>query len=251
MPRRPHSEGNLRHGGRRRNQRWRVDRAFAPRDQGALVVAVREPANGPVPGGNEQQGSRHPARSHAGRHGEAGHRSKLQIRRYRRGDSLSGRRTRARKSGRDDGPQRRDSTDQGRAHRRAGEHAGPRSDCGGAPWRSARRADCCRSSSRSFSIVVSSSATRASGRIGGATISPFNPSSPASGSASCWNPAFTAMLACAAFFAVLAWCFARRQRWAWITLTILSFNPVAWLINLIYLGKRWAEASATERAWRA
>ncbi len=52
------------------------------------------------------------------------------------------------------------------------------------------------------------------------------------------------MLACAIAYAVLAWCFARRQRWAWIALTILSFNPVAWLINLIYLEKRWREAAA-------
>jgi hypothetical protein len=52
------------------------------------------------------------------------------------------------------------------------------------------------------------------------------------------------ILVCAIAYAVLAWCFARRQRWAWIALTILSFNPVAWLINLIYLGKRWGEASA-------
>jgi NADPH:quinone reductase-like Zn-dependent oxidoreductase len=54
-----------------------------------------------------------------------------------------------------------------------------------------------------------------------------------------------AVLACAVLYAVLAWCFARRQRWAWIALTILSFNPIAWIINLIYLWKRWAEASAS------
>ncbi len=44
-------------------------------------------------------------------------------------------------------------------------------------------------------------------------------------------------------YAVLAWFFAQRRRWAWITLTILSFNPVAWIINSIYLWKRRAEDS--------
>ena len=53
-----------------------------------------------------------------------------------------------------------------------------------------------------------------------------------------------AVLACGLVYAVLAWFFARRHRWAWITLTILSFNPIAWVINAIYLRKRWAEGSA-------
>ena len=48
-------------------------------------------------------------------------------------------------------------------------------------------------------------------------------------------------IACGLVYAVLAWCFARRHRWAWLTLTVVSFNPVAWVINLIYLRKRWAE----------
>ncbi len=42
-------------------------------------------------------------------------------------------------------------------------------------------------------------------------------------------------------YGAIAWCFAQRQHWAWITLTILSFNPVAWIINFFYLRKRWAE----------
>lgn len=53
----------------------------------------------------------------------------------------------------------------------------------------------------------------------------------------------SALIACALIYAVLAWCFAQRHHWAWVTLTILSFNPVAWIINLIYLRKRWAEDS--------
>jgi len=42
-----------------------------------------------------------------------------------------------------------------------------------------------------------------------------------------------AMIICAAIYGVLAWFFAQRHHWAWITLTILSFNPVAWIITLI------------------
>ena len=42
-------------------------------------------------------------------------------------------------------------------------------------------------------------------------------------------------------YAVLAWFFAQRRHWAWIALTILSFNPIAWIINAIYLWRRWAE----------
>jgi NADPH:quinone reductase-like Zn-dependent oxidoreductase len=52
-----------------------------------------------------------------------------------------------------------------------------------------------------------------------------------------------AVIVCGVMYAVLAWFFAQRQRWAWLTLTIVSFNPVAWIINLIYLWKRWAEDS--------
>ena len=53
----------------------------------------------------------------------------------------------------------------------------------------------------------------------------------------------TAVILCGAIYAVLAWFFAQRHHWAWIALTILSFNPVAWIINSIYLWKRWAENS--------
>ena len=49
------------------------------------------------------------------------------------------------------------------------------------------------------------------------------------------------MIVFAVIYAVLAWFFAQRQHWAWITLTILSFNPVAWIINFLYLRKRWGE----------
>lgn len=45
-------------------------------------------------------------------------------------------------------------------------------------------------------------------------------------------------------YGVLAWFFARRQRWAWVALTILSFNPIAWIVNAIYLARRWREEPA-------
>jgi hypothetical protein len=47
----------------------------------------------------------------------------------------------------------------------------------------------------------------------------------------------------AVIYVVLAWFFAQRQYWAWITLTILSFNSAAWIINSLYLRKRWGEDS--------
>ena len=51
------------------------------------------------------------------------------------------------------------------------------------------------------------------------------------------------MIICGLVYAILAWFFAQRQHWAWIALTILSFNPIAWIINAIYLWKRWPEGS--------
>jgi len=53
----------------------------------------------------------------------------------------------------------------------------------------------------------------------------------------------TAVIVCGVIYGVLAWFFAQRYHWAWITLTILSFNPVAWIVKFIYLRKRWAEDS--------
>jgi NADPH:quinone reductase-like Zn-dependent oxidoreductase len=52
-----------------------------------------------------------------------------------------------------------------------------------------------------------------------------------------------ALIVCGVLYALLAWFFALRHHWAWIALTILSFNPIAWIINAIYLRKRWAEES--------
>jgi NADPH:quinone reductase-like Zn-dependent oxidoreductase len=57
-----------------------------------------------------------------------------------------------------------------------------------------------------------------------------------------------AVIVCGAIYAVLAWLFVQRRRWAWVALTILSFNPVAWVINFFYLRKRWAEDIETTPA---
>jgi NADPH:quinone reductase-like Zn-dependent oxidoreductase len=51
----------------------------------------------------------------------------------------------------------------------------------------------------------------------------------------------SAVVICGVIYAVLAWFFAQRHHWAWIALMIFSFNPVAWIINFVYLRKRWAE----------
>ena len=54
----------------------------------------------------------------------------------------------------------------------------------------------------------------------------------------------TGVIICGVIYGALAWFFAQRRPWAWIALTILSFNPIAWIINAIYLRKRWAEEPA-------
>jgi len=50
-----------------------------------------------------------------------------------------------------------------------------------------------------------------------------------------------AMMVFCVVYGALAWFFAQRKHWAWVTLTLFSFNPVVWIINFIYLRKRWAE----------
>jgi NADPH:quinone reductase-like Zn-dependent oxidoreductase len=52
----------------------------------------------------------------------------------------------------------------------------------------------------------------------------------------------TVVLLCGVLYGVLAWFFAKRHHWAWFALTILSFNPIVWIINALYLRRRWAEA---------
>jgi NADPH:quinone reductase-like Zn-dependent oxidoreductase len=53
-----------------------------------------------------------------------------------------------------------------------------------------------------------------------------------------------ALIFCGLLYGVLAWFFAKRHHWAWFALTILSFNPIVWIINALYLRRRWAEAQA-------
>ena len=62
------------------------------------------------------------------------------------------------------------------------------------------------------------------------------------------NFGLTGVIVCGLLYALLAWFFAQRHRWAWIVLTILSFNPIAWIINAIYLWKRWREGPGTALA---
>jgi NADPH:quinone reductase-like Zn-dependent oxidoreductase len=57
-----------------------------------------------------------------------------------------------------------------------------------------------------------------------------------------------ALIVCGLIYGVLAWFFAQRRPWAWIALTILSFNPIAWIINAVYLRKRWSEEPALTAA---
>jgi hypothetical protein len=56
------------------------------------------------------------------------------------------------------------------------------------------------------------------------------------------------MIVWSVLYAVLAWFFAHRRHWAWVTLTIFSFNPLVWIINFVYLRKRWAEDSVATPA---
>ena len=51
------------------------------------------------------------------------------------------------------------------------------------------------------------------------------------------------VIGCGLVYGSMAWAFSLRRRWAWIALTLLSFNPIAWILNLIYLRKRWSETA--------
>lgn len=62
------------------------------------------------------------------------------------------------------------------------------------------------------------------------------------------NTGVTTLILCGIIYAILAWFFAQRHHWAWVALTILSFNPIAWIINAIYLGRRWREKAALTAA---
>ena len=40
----------------------------------------------------------------------------------------------------------------------------------------------------------------------------------------------------------------KRRRWAWLVGTLLSFNPIVYIINIIYLKNRWNEMQKEESA---
>jgi NADPH:quinone reductase-like Zn-dependent oxidoreductase len=52
----------------------------------------------------------------------------------------------------------------------------------------------------------------------------------------------TTVIALVIIYGLLALCFVKHHRSAWIILTLLSFNPIAWIINFFYLRKRCGEA---------
>ena len=64
------------------------------------------------------------------------------------------------------------------------------------------------------------------------------------------GPLLAALLGCGsltvlvtlALYVGLALAFVARRREAWIALTVLSFNPLVWAVNAVYLRKRWREA---------
>jgi hypothetical protein len=50
---------------------------------------------------------------------------------------------------------------------------------------------------------------------------------------------------CAAVYGLLGWFFAKRRHWAWVTLSVISLNPIVWIVNPFYLRKRWNEDVVT------
>lgn len=46
---------------------------------------------------------------------------------------------------------------------------------------------------------------------------------------------YFAIFACSGYFVV------KRQRWAWVAMTLLSLNPIIWLVNGEYGQNRWDE----------
>jgi hypothetical protein len=48
--------------------------------------------------------------------------------------------------------------------------------------------------------------------------------------------------------ALCGWAIIKRRRWAWITVTILTLNPLGWFINGIYASHRWREFGEEQQA---
>lgn len=40
----------------------------------------------------------------------------------------------------------------------------------------------------------------------------------------------------------------KRRRWAWLVGTLLSLNPIVYIVNIIYLKNRWNEMTNEESA---
>jgi NADPH:quinone reductase-like Zn-dependent oxidoreductase len=51
----------------------------------------------------------------------------------------------------------------------------------------------------------------------------------------------TTVIAMVVIYGLLALSFVKHHHWAWVILTLLSFNPIAWIINFFYLRKRCSE----------
>ena len=41
----------------------------------------------------------------------------------------------------------------------------------------------------------------------------------------------------------VSWAASKRRRWGWALLTLISFNPLLWLLQTLYLSRRWHEMS--------
>lgn len=41
--------------------------------------------------------------------------------------------------------------------------------------------------------------------------------------------------------ALCGWGIIKRRRWAWVVGTLLTMNPLAWIVNGVYAGHRWQE----------
>jgi TPR repeat protein len=52
---------------------------------------------------------------------------------------------------------------------------------------------------------------------------------------------FLALTVWLALFAVSGWFIIQRKRWAWVVGTVVSFNPIVWIINGTYAHNRWGE----------
>lgn len=59
-----------------------------------------------------------------------------------------------------------------------------------------------------------------------------------------WHVAAAALVAALAYIGS-GWGVIRRYRWAWVPHTVLSLNPLWWIINSVYLRNRWREMAGT------